>query len=837
MTAESTKLEYNIIKKKLFDKYYSHLNKEQRECVYTVNGPLMILAGAGSGKTTVLVNRLSHIVRYGDAYYNDWVPSGITEKDLIEMNNALSFGKDELGRYLTRFSLMPPPAWAVLAVTFTNKAANEIKARVEKSFGEDSDEAKDMWTGTFHSICMRILRRWGDLLGYEAGFGIADTDDQKKLVAECMKELNIDTKLLPVKSVISDISNAKNHLMTPGEYRDEFSKDVRLRKIADIYGLYQKKLKSSNLLDFDDIIMQTVVLIENFEDVRNNLQNRFRFICIDEYQDTNHAQFRLVSLLSGFYKNLMVVGDDDQSIYKFRGATIENILTFDQTYPDAKVIRLEQNYRSTKTILDAANKVIAKNRERKGKNLWTDGDTGEKINVSKLSNQLEEAKFISDTVSEMHEDGESFRSFAVLYRTNSMSRAIEQAFAKSGVPYRMLGSLRFFDRQEIKDVLAYISVINNPNNSVALRRIINVPRRGIGDKSIAAAADIAATEGTSLFDVMSRAESYKAIPAAAARAMVALISFFNDMREAAKTAKVSSLIEKVAVKSGYHDMLAAAGEAEKDRIDNIGELVSTAAQYEENTETPSLTEFLEDVALVSDVDRYDETADAVILMTIHSAKGLEFENVFLPGWEEGVFPGYQSIMNPEEIEEERRLAYVAITRAKRRLFITHVKERMMNGSTQYNQSSRFIQDIPEHLVDENDKTYSSFSDYGGSYGYYGKKMPSKAGDMPIYNHSGPGGGWGMGEERAAYTGNVPKSSYSKSVSVPKASPRGVSSQPKRPASFETFDKGDRVKHSNFGAGTVLSVRQMGGDVLYEVEFDRVGTKKLMASFARLKKED
>lgn len=834
MADERTKLEYNILKRKLFDKYYSHLNEEQRECVYTVNGPLMILAGAGSGKTTVLVNRLSHIVRYGDAYYNEWVPDAVTRDDLVSMNEAMSYDSEKLGDYLTRFAIMPPPAWAVLAVTFTNKAANEIKARVAARFGEDSDEAKDMWTGTFHSVCMRILRRWGDLLGYAQGFGIADTDDQKKLIAECMKELNIDTKMLPIKSVISEISNAKNHLMTPGEYADEFSKDVRLRKIANIYEIYQKRLKASNLLDFDDIIMQTVVLLENFEDVRNNLQNRFRFICIDEYQDTNHAQFKLVSLLSGFYQNLMVVGDDDQSIYKFRGATIENILTFDKTYPKAKVIRLEQNYRSTKTILDAANKVIAKNKERKGKNLWTAGDTGDRINITKLSNQLEEARFISDTVSTMHdENGSSFKSFAVLYRTNSMSRAIEQAFAKSGIPYRMLGSMRFFERLEIKDILAYISVINNRNNSIALRRIINVPRRGIGDKSISAAIEIAEAEDTSLYTIMGKADSYKAIPTGAAKSMMMLVEFFEEMITASQSTKISDLIEKVSVKSGYHAMLAAAGEAEKDRIDNIGELVSTAAQYEESTETPSLSEFLEDVALVSDVDRYDETADAVVLMTIHSAKGLEFENVFLPGWEEGVFPGYQSIINPDEIEEERRLAYVAITRAKKRLFITHVKERMMNGSTQYNQCSRFLNDIPAELTEEKDETFKGFSSSFGSYEYYGKKMPGRVGDMPIYNHSGAGCGWGMGEERAAYTGNVKPAGRS----TPKSPSVTAKPASKRSAPAESFDKGDRVRHTNFGAGTVLSVKQMGGDVLYEVEFDKVGTKKLMASFARLKKED
>lgn len=483
MENEALRLQYTVQKRKLFDKYYSHLNKEQRECIYTVNHPLMILAGAGSGKTTVLVTRLAHIIRYGDAYMTDFVPESCTAEELQSMAEAMDFEGEQLGTYLERFAVNPPPAWAVLAVTFTNKAAGEIKTRLSAIFGEDSPEAKDIWTGTFHSICMRILRRWGDLVGYGSGFGIADTEDQKKLIAECMKQLNIDTKFLPVKSILAEISRAKNHLMTPAEYQTEMGSDTRMRKIGQVYEVYQSRLQASNLLDFDDIIMQTVTLLQNFENVRENLQNRFRYISIDEYQDTNRAQFELVSLLAGGYKNLMVVGDDDQSIYKFRGATIENILTFDSTYPDAKVVRLEQNYRSTKTILDAANAVIVKNTERKGKKLWTQGEKGEKILLKKLPTQLDEARFISDTIAELHEAGQPFSSFAVLYRTNAMSRAIEQALAKSGIPYRMLGALRFFDRMEIKDILAYVSVINNPADNVRLRRIINTPRRGIGEKA------------------------------------------------------------------------------------------------------------------------------------------------------------------------------------------------------------------------------------------------------------------------------------------------------------------------------------------------------------------
>ena len=430
MVSETTKLQYTLLKKKLFDKYYDFLNDCQREAVYSVNGPLLILAGAGSGKTTVLVNRLAHIIRYGNAYYSDYVPEYVNDSVIADMNSALSLSGDELGNYLTRFTYQAPPAWAVLAVTFTNKAANEIKARIASKFGEDSNEVSDIWTGTFHSVCMRILRRYANLVGYRDGFGIADTNDQKKLVEDCMKQLRIDTKNLAAKAVISEISHAKDKLLTPEDYEDYAGSDFRLKKIASVYTMYQERLFKANLLDFDDIIMQTVRLLEENEAVRNNLQNKFSYISIDEYQDTNPAQFKLVTLLAGLHKNLMVVGDDDQSIYKFRGATIENILTFDRTYSNAKVVKLEQNYRSTKTILDAANAVISKNTERKGKKLWTQGNKGDSINMVKLQNQLDEAKYISDTISQLHEMGESFKDFAVLYRTNAMSRAIEQAFAK-----------------------------------------------------------------------------------------------------------------------------------------------------------------------------------------------------------------------------------------------------------------------------------------------------------------------------------------------------------------------------------------------------------------------
>ena len=821
MFSETFRIRYNIIKKKLFDKYYSFLNEKQREAVYTVNGPLLILAGAGSGKTTVLVNRLAHIIRYGDAYLSDFVPESATEETIAEMESAIDLGSTELGDFLTRFAVMPPPAWSVLAVTFTNKAANEIKSRVAAKFGEDSGESRDIWTGTFHSVCMRILRRYCSLVGYRDGFGIADTNDQKKLIEDCMKQLKIDSKSLPSKSIISEISRAKDKLMTPEEYEEFAGSDFRMKKIASVYTMYQKQLRDSNLLDFDDIIMQTVILLQENEEVRNSLQRRFKYISIDEYQDTNPAQFKLVSLLADFHKNLMVVGDDDQSIYKFRGATIENILGFDKAYNNTKVIKLEQNYRSTKTILDAANAVISKNTQRHGKELWCDSGKGDKISLVKLQNQIEEGRFISDEIARFHEnEGEPYRNFAVLYRTNAMSRAIEQSFAKSGIPYRILGGLRFFDRAEIKDILSYVAVVNNPDDSIRLRRIINTPKRGIGEKSIAAAEAIAFGEGTSLLSIMRHADRYTAIPKSAARAMSAVAEFIDTLKSELSDISVSQLIEMIATKSGYLEMLRAAGESEQDRIDNIGELVSTAKQYEETTNEPSLSEFLEDIALVSDVDKYDESADAVVLMTIHSAKGLEFPNVFLPGWEEGIFPGFQTIMNPDEIQEERRLAYVAITRAKKNLYISHVHQRMLNGSTQYNQKSRFAGEIPPWLINETDNTFGTYGDYGSSYAAYEKKRyestPKQIGSNPIYNRNGAGGGYGMGAERAAYSGTY--------------------SANKAGAQFPSFDKGDRVRHANFGCGTVISVRAMGGDTMYEVEFDTVGTKKLMASFARLKRE-
>jgi len=790
--------EYTALKRQLFDKYYSHLNDMQRSAVYAVNGPLLILAGAGSGKTTVLVNRVAHIIQFGNAYESELVPMPLAEDTIEDMRRALDLDGDALRSYLTRFTIGAPQPWSVLAITFTNKAANEIKSRLASVFPEDSGVASDIWAGTFHSICMRILRRWCAEIGYQPGFGVCDADDAKKLVSACMKQLNIDERQLSSKSVINHISRAKDSLMTPEDFAVEAGTDYKLKQISKIYDLYQSRLKSSNLLDFDDIIMQTVRLLSDSEEARDYIQNKFRYVCVDEYQDTNRAQLALTLLLSGKYNNIMVVGDDDQSIYKFRGATIENILNFEKTCKGARVIKLEQNYRSTKTILDAANGVISQNAERHDKQLWTSGGDGEKITLRKLENQNEEARYICTQIQNgMKQHGTTYRDYAVLYRTNAQSRSIEQAMAKSGIPYRLLGGLRFYERMEIRDILAYLCVINNPLDDIRLKRIINTPRRGIGDKSILTAESMAIASGYPLLEFIRHAREYSAIPTSAAKAMEAFASLIDELREMAANCSVSELIRRVTEITGYEKMIMELGESEADRLDNIGELISSAAQYEESAEAPSLSEFLEEVALVSDVDKYDESADAVVLMTIHSAKGLEFPVVFLPGMEEGLFPGHQSIMNPDEIEEERRLAYVALTRAKKKIYILHVHDRMLNGSTQYNQLSRFVREIPQALL-EMEETASA---------------KSKRFTFPEQEGS---------RSRAPYVKNTFN-----------AAPKRKSSSVPMPS----FSPGDRVHHSTFGDGDILSVRSMGGDILYEIAFDTVGTKKLMATYARLTRAD
>ncbi len=792
-------LEFSKVKKALFDKYYDNLNDRQREAVYTVNGPLLVLAGAGSGKTTVLANRISHIIKYGNAYYSDYVPKGMTEEELDKLRDPDIFSKNELAQILSEFVCEPCPPWAILSITFTNKAANEMKERLGRLLGEDC--AKDIRAGTFHSVCLRILRKFGDRLGYQPGFTIYDTDDTKKLLSQCLTELQIDEKILPPKTVLKKISDQKNNLKTPEEFAEEAEKDFKYKLIASVYTLYQKKLKAANAVDFDDIIMQTVILLKKDREVLEYYNRRFKYICVDEFQDTNYAQLEFVRLVSLMYRNIMVVGDDDQSIYKFRGATIENILNFDKSFEDAKIVKLEQNYRSTQNILDAANAVIKNNEGRRGKNLWTAGDKGEKITVKRLENQNEEAKYIIGKISELAaREKRSYSDFAILYRMNAQSNSLEQMFSRCSIPYRVIGGTRFYDRKEIKDVISYLCVINNPQDNLRLRRIINEPKRKIGETTIKAVEEIAGIHGISMFEVMENSAMYPAICKASPK-LCDFTNMIKNLRKASETETLSSLFEKTIEETGYRQMLVNGGEEEADRLNNVRELVSNAVEFETSHENATLGMFLEEAALLSDIDNYDTAADAVALMTIHSAKGLEFPVVFLPGMEEGLFPGAQSIMYPEEIEEERRLAYVAITRAKRKLFCTHVRERLLFGRTQYNQCSRFVSEIPDEFVEHDDEV---------------KHEQPKAGTH---------------RQKASMISKEMIERSSVIINMSKDSDLNG----KKSAEKEKFNPGDRVSHLMFGKGTVLSCSQKGADICYEVAFDNVGTKKLMAAYARLKR--
>lgn len=776
---------FNEAKKALFDKkIYARLNDRQREAVYSINGPLLILAGAGSGKTTVLVNRISHIIRYGDAYNSD--NADITEKDVSDLTGALddSVTLEDAAALLEKYAVNPCPPWAVLSITFTNKAAGEMKERLTQTIGE---RAAEIWSGTFHSIALRMLRKYCESIGYDRSFTIYDTDDSKKMITNVMKALDIDEKSLMPKAVMTAISRYKDKLMKPADAENDAGSDFKLKQIARIYAEYQKRMLESNVMDFDDIIMQTVRLLTENKEARDWCQNRFKYVCVDEYQDTNRAQFELVKAMSGRYMNLMVVGDDDQSIYKFRGATIENILNFERDLDGAKVVKLEQNYRSTQNILSAANAVIRNNEGRRGKELWTDSGEGEKIRVKKLDNQTEESKYIINKIMEMViREKRRYSDFAVLYRMNAQSNSLEQIFSRSGIAYRVLGGQRFFERKEIKDILAYLCVINNPADNLRLRRIINEPKRKIGDATVNAVESIAAAEATSMFEIMKHADRYVSISKSANK-LQDFTLLIEGLRHISENEKLSLLFERTIDLSGYRAMLISEGEEAADRLQNVSELISNAVDFENTHEDASLAAFLEEMSLVTDIDNYDEAADAVTLMTIHSAKGLEFPVVFLPGFEEGIFPGIQATMFPEDLEEERRLAYVAMTRAKEKLFITHARERLLFGRSQYNQVSRFVGEIPEELI-ETDQSLK-------------KKNPE-----PREKHKKP---------------VISKEFFSKSE---------LTKNGGKSVAYERFTVGEDVSHASFGHGKILSVKSMGSDTLYEIVFDDVGTKKLMATY-------
>ena len=793
------KSEILALRRAVLEKDFARMNGRQKQAVFTVNGPLLILAGAGSGKTTVLINRIANILRYGDAYNSTYLRDDLDENDIAACKAYIENGTPLTTESQEHLSVSACAPWRIMAITFTNKAAGELKDRLCAMLGET---ANDIWASTFHSTCARILRRDGERIGYSSHFTVYDTDDQRRLMKSILKELDISEKNITPKSILNEISRAKDSLISPAEYALMVGDDFRLKIISRAYTTYQKRLEDADAMDFDDLINKVVELFKKCPDVLEYYQNRFRYLMVDEYQDTNHAQYTFVRMLAEKSGNLCVVGDDDQSIYKFRGATIENILSFENTFQNATVIRLEQNYRSTQNILDAANAVIEHNTERKGKTLWTQNGTGAMIHLHTAENETDEAERITKIILDGVAAGRKFSDYAVLYRMNSQSLTFERNFAKSGVPHRIIGGTRFYERREIREMIAYLSVINNPSDEMRLRRIINTPKRSIGDRSVEVAAQIGQQTGETLFEVVSHAKDYPALSRAAnkmtlfAAQMQGLIELNND-----ENVTLGELYDELVERIDYLNFLKTDDpESAEDRAANVQELASNLRRFEEENPEGTLSDFLEEVSLITDIDNYDNNADSVVLMTVHSAKGLEFPVVFLPGMEENIFPGMASVYVPSEVEEERRLAYVAITRAKEELYIFHAESRMIFGMTNRNRVSRFVEEIPETLVE-----HTRSRDYSARP----VSMPSFGGAKPF--------------------GEAPKT---KSV----AEAGGFTPKPRvKPAPAGTYRVGDTVLHKAFGTGLIVSATPMANDTLLEVAFDKVGTKKLFANFARLTK--
>lgn len=793
------KSEILALRRAVLEKDFARMNDRQKQAVFTVNGPLLILAGAGSGKTTVLINRIANILRYGDAYNSTYLRDDLDENDIAACKAYIENGTPLTTETQEHLSVSACAPWRIMAITFTNKAAGELKDRLCTMLGET---ANDIWASTFHSTCARILRRDGERIGYSSHFTVYDTDDQRRLMKNILKELDISEKNITPKSILNEISRAKDSLISPAEYALTVGDDFRLKIISRAYTTYQKRLEDADAMDFDDLINKVVELFKKCPDVLEYYQNRFRYLMVDEYQDTNHAQYTFVRMLAEKSGNLCVVGDDDQSIYKFRGATIENILSFENTFQNATVIRLEQNYRSTQNILDAANAVIEHNTERKGKTLWTQNGTGAMIHLHTAENETDEAERITKIILDGVAAGRKFSDYAVLYRMNSQSLTFERNFAKSGVPHRIIGGTRFYERREIREMIAYLSVINNPSDEMRLRRIINTPKRSIGDRSVEVAAQIGQQTGETLFEVVSHAKDYPALSRAAnkmtlfAAQMQGLIELNNDEK-----ATLGELYDELVERIDYLNFLKTDDpESAEDRAANVQELASNLRRFEEENPEGTLSDFLEEVSLITDIDNYDNNADSVVLMTVHSAKGLEFPVVFLPGMEENIFPGMASVYVPSEVEEERRLAYVAITRAKEELYIFHAESRMIFGMTNRNRVSRFVEEIPETLVE-----HTRSRDYSARP----VSMPNFGGAKPF--------------------GEAPKT---KSV----AEAGGFTPKPRvKPAPAGTYRVGDTVLHKAFGTGLIVSATPMANDTLLEVAFDKVGTKKLFANFARLTK--
>ncbi|MBR2027773.1 MAG: UvrD-helicase domain-containing protein [Oscillospiraceae bacterium] len=798
-----------LLRKQYIEKQFGFLNPMQQQAVYAVKGPILILAGAGSGKTSVLINRISNMVRFGHSYASQYFPGDVSEETYMALENAVNSGEKLSFAQENEIATNPIRPYNILAITFTNKAAAELRERLEKSIGE---YAKDVMASTFHSLCVRILRRDGDKLGFDSSFTIYDTDDQKRIIKEIMKDFNIDDKFVQLKSVMSRMSGYKDKLISP-QQANEFSANAHEKLIVKCYEEYQKRLKKANAFDFDDLIYYTVQLFKENPDVLEYYQNRYRYVMVDEYQDTSTAQFELVHLLAQGHNNICVVGDDDQSIYRFRGATIENILSFEEHFEGAQVIRLEQNYRSTQNILNAANSVIRNNQGRKGKTLWTSQGDGEKVKIYSLPKEFDESRNIVDIIADNVKKGAKLSDHAVLYRMNMQSSGVENALARSGISYRIIGGHRFYDRAEIKDVLAYINVAINPEDDLRLKRIINVPARKIGNTTIETISNLAKENGVPMIEIIRNVYDYPQL----SRAVSALINF-RDIYEKVKTlceeCPMEHIVPNLIRITGYEDMLAAQGEEGKTRLENIGQLVSNMQEYRNNNgEDATLRMFLEEVSLISDIDNYDKDADSVTLMTIHSAKGLEFPYVFIVGVEEGIFPGEMSKYNPDDIEEERRLAYVGITRAKKELYISYCGERMVFGQTKRPQPSRFVEEIDKSVcdvIDRNVKRYnleSSFGAQSSSVMQYSRKPTQKA--------------TGFGQ-----TSSIMGSTVSKS---------NVASKTAQKSTGLSFNTGDRISHKVFGTGTVLKITPIANDAMLEIKFDSVGVKKVMANFTPITK--
>ncbi|MBQ6035596.1 MAG: UvrD-helicase domain-containing protein [Ruminococcus sp.] len=780
---------YNSAKQAALKRYFSRMNEMQQEAVFTVNGPVLVLAGAGSGKTTVIVNRIANMINFGNAYF-DTTREGSAE-DIAFLRDYAEGKTDDFDTLRDIVAVEPIRPWNILAITFTNKAAGELKERLAAMLG---DEAMNIHASTFHSACVRILRSEIEALGYGRDFTIYDSDDSQRMIKNVMGELDVSEKQLAPKAVLSDISFAKDKMISPAELRADAGQDYRKKMVAKLYALYQERMKTANALDFDDILVLTVELFEQFPEVLEKYRSRFKYIMVDEYQDTNHVQFRLVSLLSEGHKNLCVVGDDDQSIYKFRGANIENILGFEEQFEGAKVIRLEQNYRSTQTILDAANSVISHNNSRKPKTLWTSVEKGDKVYWYKAVDETDEAKFVADTILDKYKETGRYSDCAVLYRMNAQSNSIERMLVRCGIPYRVYGGMRFYDRKEIKDVTSYLSFINNHNDMLRFRRIINEPKRGIGDSTLTIIEDISRDLKLSPFDVLKNCEEYAPL-SKKVTALKNAYQMFEFLTEKSEELPLDEFLDVLLDKTGYLDSLKALENADT-KIENVQELRTSMVQYMEQADEPSLSGFLEEVALYTEADRDDGSGDKVTLMTVHSAKGLEYENIFVIGMDDGIFPSARSFDSEDDMEEERRLAYVAITRAKKHLYLTNARQRMLFGQTQHNVTSRFMKEIGSELVEKHDNAAAM-------------KQQLEAEDKSVT------------EVRSA--------TLQQQLARSKKTAGGA------PKEAVAYTAGEKVSHSIFGEGVIVSVKPMANDSMLEIAFDKVGTKKIMANYAKLKK--